>query len=91
MPARSINRLCVSGRRVAIMASVKTTAKNTMLLSGTIEKAIPMSVCPSAAERFITLTDTRKPKIVIAVASDTPIIPMVRCRATSPDAASQLW
>jgi hypothetical protein len=37
------------------------------------------------------LTATRKPKIVIAVASDTPIIPMVRCRATLPDAASQLW
>ena len=52
---------------------------------------MPSSVNPAAAERFIALTATRKPKIVIAVASDTPIIPIVRCRATLPDAASQLW
>ena len=62
-----------------------------MPLSGTIAKAMPASVCPTAAERFITLTDTRKPKIVIAVASDTPIMPMARCRTILPDAASQLW
>ena len=81
----------MSGLRIAAMASVNTTAKNRIPLSGTIANAIPSSVKPAAAERFIALTDTRKPKIVMAVASDTPIIPMVRCRATLPDAASQLW
>ena len=73
------------------MASANTTAKNRIPLSGTIAKAIPSSVSPAAAERFIALTATRKPKIVIVVASDTPIMPMARCRATLPDAASQLW
>ena len=91
MPASSISRLCVSGLRMAAMASANTTAKNRIPLSGTIAKAIPSSVNPAAAERFIALTATRKPKIVIAVASDTPIMPMARCRATLPDAASQLW
>ena len=33
----------------------------------------------------------QNPKIVIAVASDTPTIPSDRCQATLPDAASQLW
>ena len=44
-----------------------------------------------AAERFIAFTATRKPKIVIAVASDTPTTPIARCRVILPDAASQLW
>ena len=70
---------------------MNTTAKNSMPLSGTIANAIPSSVMPTAAERFIALTATRNPKIIIAVASDTPIRPIVRCRATWPDAASQLW
>jgi len=61
-----------------------------MPLKGTIEKAMPASVCPSAAECCITCTDTRKPKMIIAVASDTPTIPSERCRAMRPDAASQL-
>jgi hypothetical protein len=38
----------------------------------------------------MALTAARKPKIVIAVANETPIIPIVRCRATRPDAASQV-
>jgi hypothetical protein len=91
MPASSISRLWVSGRRMAAMANANTTAKNRMPLSGTIAKVMPSSVCPSAAERFIASTATRKPKIVIAVASETPMIPMARCRAILPDAASQLW
>ena len=62
-----------------------------MPLSGTIANAMPSSVSPIAADRFIAFTAARKPKIVIAVASDTPIIPIVRCRATRPDAASQVW
>jgi hypothetical protein len=62
-----------------------------MPLGGTIAKAMPSLVSPIAAERFIALTAARKPKIVIAVASDTPIMPIVRCRATCPDAASQVW
>ena len=41
MPASSINRLWVSGRRTAATARTKTTAKNKMPLSGTIEKAMP--------------------------------------------------
>jgi len=76
---------------VALTARMKTTAKNRMPLSGTIAKAIPASVNPAAAARFIVLTAARKPKIVIAVASDTPIIPIARCRAIRPDAASQAW
>ncbi len=73
------------------MASAKTTAKNRIPLSGPIANAIPSSVSPAAADRFIALTATRKPKIVIVVASETPIMPMARWRATLPDAASQLW
>jgi hypothetical protein len=56
MPASSISRLCGFGLRIAAMASAKTTAKNRMPLSGTIAKAIPSSVSPIAAERFIALT-----------------------------------
>ena len=52
---------------------------------------MPSSVCPIAAERFIASTATRKPEIVIAVASEMPIMPIERCRMTCPDAASQLW
>ena len=73
------------------MARVKATAKNRIPLSGTIAKATPASASPSAAERFMMFTAARKPKIVIAVANDTPIIPIVRCRAIRPDAASQVW
>jgi hypothetical protein len=91
MPASSINRLCVSGCRTAAMAQATTTAKNKMPLHGTMAKAIPSSICPIAADRFIALTPTRKPKIVIAVASDMPIMPTERCRITRPEAASQLW
>src|SRR5437879_13140722 len=68
MPASSISLLWVSGRRVAIMARVKTTAKNTMPLSGTIENAMPASVFPSAAERYLTLTEPKEPKNDIDVA-----------------------
>src|SRR5207237_10906745 len=70
MPASSISRLCVSGLRMAAIASVSTTAKNRIPLSGTIANSIPSFVNPAAAERFIALTATRKQKIVIAVASD---------------------
>ena len=73
------------------IASANTTAKNRMPLSGTIANAMPSLVSPAAADRFIALTATRKPKIVIAVASDTPIIPIARCRVIFPDAASQVW
>ena len=91
MPASSINRLCVSGCRTAAMAQANTTAKNKMPLNGTRANAMPSSVCPIAADRFIALTPTRNPKIVIAVASDMPIIPTERCRMIRPEAASQLW
>ena len=91
MPASSISRLCVSGWRTAATPSANTTAKNRMPLSGTIENAIPASVWPTATARFIEATATRNPKIVIAVASDTPISPTARCRAICPDDASQAW
>lgn len=60
-------------------------------LSGTMAKAMPSLACPIAADRFMASTATRKPKIVIAVASDTPKMPSERCHALRPEAASPLW
>ncbi|UGY19580.1 hypothetical protein HAP48_0020265 [Bradyrhizobium septentrionale] len=74
-----------------MIASAKTIAKNTMPLNGTIEKAMPSLICPIAAERFMTLIEAIRPSIVMAVASDTPIMPTRRCRTIRPEAASQLW
>ena len=62
-----------------------------MPLNGTIAKAIPSSLSPRDAAVFMELMATRVPKMVIAVANDIPTIPIVRCLAILPDAASQVW
>ena len=89
--ASSINRLWASGRRMAPTAKAKTTAKKKMSLSGTIAKAIPSSLSPSDAAVFMVFMAAKAPKMVIAVARDIPAIPIARCLAILPDAASQVW
>ena len=73
------------------MDKLNTRAKNRMPLSGTIAKAMPSSLSPSAAAVFIKLMLTSAPKMVIAVAKDIPIMPVERWFAILPEAASQVW